>query len=36
MCNNLEVMKEMEEMVKEQGEDLDKVNDYLESTYQNV
>jgi t-SNARE complex subunit (syntaxin) len=29
-------MKEMEEMVKEQGEDLDKVNDYLESTYQNV
>jgi len=36
MCNNLEVMKEMEEMVKEQGEDIDKVNDYLESTYQNA
>jgi t-SNARE complex subunit (syntaxin) len=36
MCNNMEVMKEMEEMVKEQGENIDKVNDYIDSTYQNV
>lgn len=26
----------MEVMIKEQGEDLDKVNDYIEATYQNV
>lgn len=36
MCNNLEVMKEIETMVKEQGNDLDKVDKYLDSTYQNV
>lgn len=29
-------MKEMEKMVYEQGNDIDKVNDYLDSAYQNV
>lgn len=36
MCNNMEVIKEIEEMVKEQGNDLDKVDAYLESTYSNA
>jgi len=36
MCNNLEVMKEMEQMVKEQGNDLSKIQEYIDYTYENV
>jgi len=36
MVKNQEVMNEIAQMVKEQGNDIDKVDAYLESTYNNV
>ena len=36
MVKNQEVMNEIAQMVKELGNDIDKVDAYLESTYNNV
>jgi len=36
MVKNQEVMNEIAQMVKEQGNDIDKVDAYLDSTYNNV
>jgi hypothetical protein len=36
MEKNLEIMKEIEEMVVEQGNDLEKIDEYLEIAYENA
>lgn len=36
LVKNQEVMREMETMVKEQGHDLDKIDEYLVSVYDNT
>lgn len=36
MVKNQEVMKDIEMMVKEQGHDLEKIDEYLSSVYDNV